>query len=90
MRSWTSENRMMQQMDFPWEMGVWYHMKARVDTDDDKAVIRAKVWKKGESEPSDWTMTVEDPLPIASGSPGLIGYSPADIYYDNVKVTVNK
>ncbi|MDB4324868.1 PQQ-binding-like beta-propeller repeat protein, partial [bacterium] len=89
-RSWTSENRMMQQVDFPWEMGVWYHMKARVDSDDDKAVIRAKVWKKGESEPSDWTITVEDPLPIASGSPGLIGYSPADIYYDNVKVTVNK
>ena len=41
-------------------------------------------------EPSDWTITVEDPLPIAGGSPGLIGYSPADIYYDNVKVTVNQ
>ena len=29
-------------------------------------------------------MTVEDPEPVREGSPGLIGYSPIDIYYDNV------
>jgi hypothetical protein len=36
-----------------------------------------------------WTITVEDPYPIQSGSPGIVGYSPADILYDNIKVTVN-
>ena len=35
------------------------------------------------------TIVVEDDLPIRNGSPGLIGYSPVDIYYDNVKVTVS-
>ena len=43
----------------------------------------------GEDEPSDWTIVVEDPHPIAGGSPGLIGYSPVDIHYDNIRVTAN-
>ena len=29
---------------------------------------------------------MEDPLPIREGSPGIYGYSPAEIYYDNLKV----
>ena len=40
-------------------------------------------------QPAEWTVTAEDPHPIRSGSPGLYGYSPVDIHYDNVKVTVN-
>ena len=35
-------------------------------------------------------MTVEDPEPVRNGSPGLIGYSPIDIYYDNVRVMENR
>ena len=89
-RSWASEERMAKEVDFPWEMNVWYRARFRVDTDADKALVRAKVWKKGDPEPADWTLTVEDPHPIESGSPGLIGYSPADIYYDNLKVTENR
>jgi len=89
-RSWTSEERMAQQVDFPWEMGVWYRAKMRVETGADRAVIKGKVWKKSDAEPAEWTIVVEDPLPIAGGSPGLIGYSPVDIYYDNIKVTVNE
>jgi hypothetical protein len=88
-RSWASELRMAQRVDFPWETGVWYRVKLRVDGADGKAVIQAKVWKRGESEPEDWTIQAEDPHPISQGSPGLYGYSPTPIYYDNVSVTRN-
>jgi len=88
-RSWAAEKRMAKTVDFAWEMGVWYRMKLRVDVDSGKALIRGKVWKRGEAEPEAWTITAEDPLPIDGGSPGLIGYAPCEIHYDNIKVTPN-
>ena len=85
-RSWASDLRMRQFIDFNWDVDVWYTMKMKVDIEDGKAIIRGKVWKKEEAEPDAWTIEVEDPLPVQEGSPGLYGYSPATIYYDNVKV----
>jgi outer membrane protein assembly factor BamB len=88
-RSWPSTERMAQQVDFPWEMGKWYRMKLRVEVTDKEAVVQGKVWPRGDSEPSSWNITVKDPHPIQGGSPGLLGYSPADILYDNIEVRVN-
>lgn len=88
-QSWTSERRMMKQFPFEWEVGPWYTLKMRVDAADDKAVIRGKVWKRGEEEPADWMVTVEDPLPINSGSPGVYTFAPVEAYFDNVKVYAN-
>lgn len=85
-RSWASDLRMAKTLDFSWETDVWYTMKMMVEVMDDKAVIRGKVWRTGESEPKEWTITVEDPLPNHEGSPGIYGYSATDIYYDNLKV----
>ena len=85
-RSWSSDLRMAKRIDFPWEMGTWYTAKMKVDIQGDKAIVRGKVWKTGDPEPNAWTIEAEDPLPIREGSPGLYGYSPAMIYYDNVKV----
>ena len=85
-RSWASDLRMAKTIDFAWETDVWYTMKMMVEIIDDKAIIRGKVWRTGESEPAEWTITAEDPLPNREGSPGIYGYSPADIYYDNLKV----
>ena len=85
-RSWASDLRMAKTIDFSWETDVWYTMKMMVEVLDDKAVIRGKVWRTGEPEPAEWTITAEDPLPNREGSPGIYGYSPADIYYDNLKV----
>ena len=64
-------------------------MKMRVDvaSDGSKATIRGKVWKKTEAEPAEWTIEAEDMLPHTSGSPGIYGYSAADILYDNIQVT---
>ncbi len=89
-RSWQSELRMMQQIDFPFEFGAWYTMKMRVEQQDGKAIIKGKVWPKGEAEPDAWSITVEDPLPIEQGAPGLSGFSPAPIYYDNISITSNR
>jgi hypothetical protein len=88
-RSWASDLRLEKSVPFPWEPNVWYTMKFRVDQQGDKALVRGKVWKRGEPEPAEWTVTAEDPHPVRSGSPGLYGFSPVDIQYDNVKVTVN-
>lgn len=87
--NWESERRMMRQFPFAWQTGVWYTMKVRVDFDKGKGVVRAKVWKREEAEPADWTVTVEDPLPPDSGSPGLYAFVPVEAYFDNVSVTAN-
>jgi outer membrane protein assembly factor BamB len=90
-RAWaTSEDRFTHDAPFPWEPGRWYRMKLRVEPGKTRTVVRGKVWARDEPEPAAWTLAVEDPLAIAGGSPGLIGYSPADILYDNVKITRNE
>lgn len=89
-RSWESELRASKQVAFPWQAGVWYTMKLEVSTAGGKALVEVKVWKKGEPEPAEWTLAAEDPLPISAGAPGLYGFSPSPIYYDNVSVTRNQ
>jgi len=93
-RSWSSALRMMQETPFSWKPGEWYTMKFQVKPqstrEGDKALVRAKVWPRGEEEPAEWTLTVEDPLPIDEGSPGLIAYTPSLGYWDNVTVTPNE
>lgn len=89
-RSWSSERRMMKQADFAWEVGVWYTIKLTVERNTGgKTLVRGKVWKRGEPEPAAWTLEAEDPLEIASGSPGLYTFAPVESYFDNIKVTVN-
>ena len=85
-RSWASDLRMAKTVGFRWEPDTWYTMKMRVDILDGKGIISGKVWRKGGPEPEVWTISAEDPLPNLEGSPGLYGYSAAEIWYDNVKV----
>jgi hypothetical protein len=87
-RDW-EERRLSKTLPFAWEPDTWYRVKLTVDAKGDKATIRGKVWKAAEQEPAAWMIEVEDPYPIRKGSPGLYGYSSADIFYDNIKVTVN-
>ena len=60
---------MAKTIDFSWDTDVWYTMKMMVEVLDDKAVIRGKVWRAGEMEPAEWTITAEDPLPNREGEP---------------------
>lgn len=86
-RSWAASLRMAKTIDFPWEMGVWYSMKMRVDVGDGEALVKGKVWRRDTPEPEQWTIIAADPLAIEEGSPGLYGYSAAPLYYDNVMVS---
>ncbi|HVS65695.1 MAG TPA: PQQ-binding-like beta-propeller repeat protein [Thermoanaerobaculia bacterium] len=88
-RSWQAVLRMAVQVPFEWEMDTWYTMEFRVDQQGDKALVRGKVWPRGQPEPADWNITAEDPQPSRAGAPGIQGYSPASIFYDNLEVTVN-
>jgi outer membrane protein assembly factor BamB len=85
-RTWAAELRMAKTVPFAWETGVWYTMKMTVQIAGSKAIIRGKVWPRDQQEPTEWSIEVEDPLPNRTGSPGLYGYSPAEIFYDNLKV----
>ncbi len=88
-RSWQAGLRIASDVEFDWAPGVWYRMKLRVDQRDGSALIRGKVWPRDGTEPADWAITVEDPLPIRQGSAGLSAYSPSPIYFDNILVSEN-
>ena len=78
--------------DFKWQPNVWYHLKARVDEGPNQSrIVRAKAWKKGESEPEKWTLEVAHRTGHQEGSPGLFGFSPQDmpVFIDNITVTAN-
>ncbi len=89
-RSWVPQLRMASTIDFPWEANKWYIMKLKASNEDGKAVLRGKVWPKGEDEPSDWTITATDDAPNVAGSPGLFGNAKdAEVHLDNITVTAN-
>lgn len=90
LRSWLSELvRFSKVMPFEWETNAWYTIKLQVDPDQQtgKTNVRGKIWKRDEAEPDAWTIEAVDEIGHATGSPGIYGYSAADILYDNIKVT---
>jgi hypothetical protein len=91
-RSWIAqlENRFAVNVPFTWQPDTWYVLKFRAETAGDKAVLKGKVWKKGDAEPAEWTITGTDEVGNLNGSPGLFGNaSDAEITYDNITVTPN-
>lgn len=80
-----------------WKSGEWYTARITVEQKEKTAVVRGKVWKKGEAEPKEWTLEFEDPNPNREGAATLYGYVSnitdtepgAEIYYDNVSITPN-
>ena len=90
-RSWTSElGRFSKTIPFSWQADVWYTIKFQASTEDGAAVLKAKVWPRGETEPEAWTVEAVDKAPNLQGSPGLFGNaSDAEIFLDNITVTAN-
>ncbi|HUY89275.1 MAG TPA: PQQ-binding-like beta-propeller repeat protein [Pirellulales bacterium] len=90
-RSWTSElGRFSKTIPFSWKPDVWYTIKFQASTEDGAAVLKAKVWPRGETEPEAWTVEAVDKAPNLQGSPGLFGNaSDAEIFLDNITVTAN-
>lgn len=97
-RTWTPQLRMAQTVAFPWKEDVWYRMKLQASVEEDAAVpggkvavLKGKVWPKGEAEPKEWTVTARDESPQIEGSPGLFGNAKvAELFLDNIKVTGNE
>jgi hypothetical protein len=90
LRVWASELEKSKTMPFPAEPGVWYHLKLRVDLVGDKGTARGKVWKKAEAEPAEWTITLDDPIAVRAGAPGVYGDSATDLFWDNLTVKVSE
>jgi hypothetical protein len=90
LRTWAAELEKSVTLPFAAEPETWYHMKLRVDAPGEKGTARGKVWKQGEPEPADWTITLEDPAVVKTGAPGVYGDSAADLYYDNITVKGNE
>jgi len=90
-RTWPPTLRMAKTIPFTWKPEVWYTMKFRAAVEGPKAVLRGKVWERGQAEPSDWMITAEDESPNLTGSPGLFGNaSNAEIFIDNISVLPNE
>jgi outer membrane protein assembly factor BamB len=90
LRTWASELEKSTTVPFAGEPGVWYRMKLRVDVAGDQGTARGKIWKKDAPEPSDWTITLQDPLPVRAGAPGLYGDSSTDLYWDDLTVKASE
>jgi outer membrane protein assembly factor BamB len=85
----STQERLRVAKPFKWSPNVWYRLKARVDANPDgSAVVRAKAWKRDDSEPGQWTLEVPHKTAHQAGSPGLFGFSPQDmpVYIDNIEV----
>lgn len=82
-----------QSVPFTWTANEWYHLKTRVDVNaDGSGVVRAKVWKKSDPEPKDWTIEVPHKHAHTEGSPGIFSFVPSEqrAWIDNIVVTPNK
>jgi hypothetical protein len=89
-RTWSATLRNAKSVPFAWEPNVWYTSKLRAEAHGDRAVLKGKVWKRGEPEPTDWQVEAVDESPNLTGSPGLFGNAQvSEIYIDNVRVTPN-
>lgn len=89
-RSWLSElGHFSKTIKYAVVPDVWYRMKLRVEVQmgGTEGKIKGKVWKRGDPEPARWTIEAVDPIVHREGSPGIYGYSSAEIYFDNVSVT---
>lgn len=89
-RTWVTQQRMAKTIDFAWRPDTWYTMKLQASLDGKQAVVRGKVWLRGEQEPDEWTVVARDNSPNRAGSPGLFGNAnDAEIFIDNIRVSGN-
>ncbi len=99
--SWEARPRVNVVVAYDWQPDTWYTAKFAVEQKEKTALVRGKVWKKGEAEPTDWTISFEDPFPNRKGAAGLYGYIPnvqenngkidpgSELFFDNLSITPN-
>ena len=93
LRSWPPQvaTHFSKTIPFAWEAGRWYTMQLEARTRDGAAVLRGKVWPRGEPEPAGWTIEAVHAAGNLRGSPGFFGNSKdSEISIDNVTVEAVK
>lgn len=89
----SNEERIKVGVPFEFKPKQWYRLKTRVDVaPDGSGVVRAKAWKRGETEPAAWTVEVPHKHANTVGAPGIFGFAPQSMfrcYIDNISVTPN-
>lgn len=89
----SNHERIKVAVPFPWTPKQWYTLKTRVDVSPDgTGTVRAKAWKRGETEPSKWNLEVPHKTAHTQGAPGIFGFAPQSlfrVYIDNIQVTPN-
>ena len=93
LRSWPPQvaTHFSKTIPFAWEAGRWYTMKFEATARGGDAVLRGKVWPRGEPEPEAWTIEAVHASGNLQGSPGFFGNSKdSEVYIDNVSVEAVK
>ncbi|NBW96626.1 MAG: serine/threonine protein kinase [Planctomycetia bacterium] len=93
LRSWPPQvaTYFSKTLPFSWEAGRWYTVKFEARTAGRSAVLRGKVWPRGEAEPAAWTIEATHAAGNLQGSPGFFGNSKdSEISIDNVTVEAVK
>jgi len=88
-RSWPPQvaTHFSKTIPFAWEAGRWYTMKFEARPQGSTAVLRGKVWPRGQPEPQAWTIEAAHEQGNLQGSPGFFGNSKdSEISIDNVVV----
>jgi len=88
-RSWPPQvaTHFSKTIPFAWEAGKWYTMKFEARAQGSTAVLRGKVWPRGQPEPAAWTIEASHEQGNLQGSPGFFGNSKdSEISIDNVVV----
>ena len=89
LRSWPPQvaTHFAKTIPFSWEAGRWYTMKFEARTRNGDAVLRGKVWPRGEAEPEAWTIEGVHAAGNLQGSPGFFGNAKdSEIFIDTVSV----
>ena len=74
---------------------TWYRLKTRVDADKtgEGGFVRAKLWPRGEPEPTKWTLEVHQDKLHTHGAPAVYAFSPQSqkrVFIDNLSITANE
>ena len=89
--------RVGKDIPFAFKPDTWYRLKLMAKTEGGKAVVKGKAWPRGEKEPAEWGIEVNDSTPNKEGAPYLYGYANGttsenagpEAFFDNVKITKN-
>lgn len=75
---------------YEWKSGQWTELRLEVRKGKDNEFhIRAKAWTKGEAEPKEWMLTLEDKEPLPPGRAAVTGspYAGTEIRFDDLTVS---